>query len=138
MKFLTTQRGQSLTEVIVALTVMSLGFLAVSSLVGYAHASTDASARRMTAEFLALEGIEAARVIRDGSYAALTPGTHGVSIAPDHVSLIGAIDTEDQFTRTLQVDEIDAYTKLVTCTVTWTTFGYVNREVVLATVLTDR
>lgn len=138
MKFLTTQRGQSITEVIVALSVMALGFFAISSLVGYAQVSTDAATNRMKAEFLALEGVEAARVIRDGSFADLAVGVHGVSIMSGRVSLANGADTEDQFTRTLRVDTIDGHTKLVTSRVTWSTFGYIDREVVLVSVLTER
>jgi Tfp pilus assembly protein PilV len=116
---LTRESGQSLIEVIVAIFVFVLGIASVGMLVLDANVTSRQGIERTKAVFLAEEGLEAARSMRNASFAGLAAGTHGVTTTPGMWVFSGASDEADQFTRTVKVEDIDAMQKKVTADVTW-------------------
>ncbi|MES2930457.1 MAG: hypothetical protein V4665_01600 [Patescibacteria group bacterium] len=73
--------------------------------------------------FLAEEGLEAARNIRDANYSNLVDGTYGIQTTGNQYGLSGSQDTSDIFTRTVQVKTVDPVTKQIISTVAWNKYG---------------
>lgn len=82
--------------------------------------STATSTILSKAQFVANEGLEASRNIRDAAFANLTDGNHGLAIAGGNWTFSGTTDTVDIFTRQVNISTIDANTKEVKVTLTWT------------------
>ncbi len=113
------QKGQALMELLIAMGVFVLSLSAIIFLVFDAYTSNRAGKELTAATFLAEEGLEAARSIRDNSWDDLSPGEHGLNAA-DKWSFKGGSDTiNDKYIRTVIVEEIDANRKKVTSKVTW-------------------
>ena len=112
-------RGQSIVEVLVAISVMTLCVAAVGAMVLDAQRSTMGGLMRLQATLIAEEGIEAARVIRDGGFSGLTAGVHGVALVEGRFEFAGASDTEEQFVRTVGIEDVGADIKRVTSSVSW-------------------
>lgn len=113
------QSGQSLIEVIIAIFIFSLGIATVGMLVLDANVTSRQGIERTKATFLAEEGLEAARSIRNSSFVNLTEGSHGATTTSGTFSFSGTSDVSDQFTRVVTVENIDAMQKKVTSLVTW-------------------
>lgn len=124
-------------EVLLATAIFALLITAVAGVYLYGQESTALAGERARATLLAAEGIEAARNIRDASFAALTTGTHGLSVSGNKWVLSGSSDTTDIFTRSLSVSTIDADRKEVSCTVTWEQNAQRNGSITLTTELTN-
>lgn len=61
------KKGQVLVEALVALSILTIGFLSAFALLGRSLSANRASAQSYTATYLAAEGIEVARNIVDGN-----------------------------------------------------------------------
>jgi type II secretory pathway pseudopilin PulG len=129
------RRGFSIIEAIIAVAVFAvmatgLMFLVLDPLLSSRHAP-----ERTRAVFLAQEGLEATRAIRNGGWLELTDGLHGISDAGGTWTWSGGSDvSSDGYTRVVEVapverdgsgdivasgGTVDPRTKLVTATVTW-------------------
>ncbi len=131
-----TQSGMTVVEAVVAIGVFSLivgiGYqLYITSNRLIVRADTKAQALA-----LAEEGLEAARSIRDTSYASLTLGTSGIAQSGNKWNLSGSSDTTGIFTRTLLIGLVSADEKSVRSTVSWNERG-TALSVVLNTSLTN-
>lgn len=115
--------------------------LLVTALVGaflYGEESTALAGNRARAVLLAEEGLEAARNIRDSSYANLTSGTHGLLISSNQWGFSGTSDSTDSlFTRQVIVSSSTPNRKDVTSTVTWQQNPSRTGSVTLTTRLTN-
>lgn len=131
------QRGFSLVEVLLAVSVFALIVTALTGGLIYGQQSTAVSGQRAKATFLAEEGLEAVRNIRDASFSNLTNGTFGLSTAGNQWSLSGSSDTTDIFTRAIAISSVDADRKQVVSTVTWQQTPSQNGSVTLSTYLTQ-
>jgi len=85
---------------------------------------------------LAQEGIEAVRGIRDENFTNLTPGTHGLS-NDNKWNLTNSADTIEEFTRTLDITDINSQTKQVISKVSWKQSGGNQVSVNVSTIFTD-
>lgn len=112
-------KGQSIVEVLVAISVMTLCVAAVGAMMLDAQRSTMGGLMRLQATYIAEEGIEAARAIRDGGFSGLTTGVHGVALVGGRFELADTSDTEEQFTRTVEIEDISSDIKRVTSSVSW-------------------
>jgi type II secretory pathway pseudopilin PulG len=116
-------RGQSLLELILAIGIFLILILVLSPLFLDTLNSSRLSQEFLIADFLAKEGLEAARSIRDNNWEDLTPGNHGLSISDSHFVFYG--EEEDvsgqlrEGKRKIQIENIDNYRKKVTSTVSW-------------------
>jgi len=113
------RRGFSLVEVMLAVAIFSL---IVSVFVGaliYAQQSVASFGGRTKAAFLAEEGLEAARNIRDAGFSNLTDGTYGLAISGGQWVFSGSSDTTDNFTRAITISTIDPERKQVSSNVFW-------------------
>ncbi len=81
------QRGQSLIETIVALTVIITGLVGAISMVVFSLRSVGTSQNRLIALHLSWEAIEAAQAIRDSNYLAGNPFNTGLSGGADNTAI---------------------------------------------------
>lgn len=129
-------RGFSLVEVLLAATV--LGFLA-TALIGaiiYGQQSAASTGDRARALFLAEEGLQAVRNMRDATYANVTDGTFGLVQAGNQWEFLGTNDTNGIYTRKVIISASDSNRKTVTVNVSWTGVGG-TRQVSVDTVLSN-
>ncbi len=129
-------RGFTIVEAVVAIAIF-----AVIASVAYAVYTNALSLERQAANkdkalWLAEEGIEATRSIRDQSFSNLTAGTKGLSNAGGSWQFSGTSDVTDGFTRTIALASGGTDTVNATSTVTWTDHGSA-KSVSLASVLTN-
>ncbi len=115
----TYQSGQSLVEVLVALTLFTLAVAAVGSLVLDANVSVRGDLERTQATLYVREGLEAARSIRDDNFDSLTSGSHGIALSGGHWVFAGSYDSPEQFTRSMVITDVDANNKNIEATVAW-------------------
>ncbi|HUX36098.1 MAG TPA: prepilin-type N-terminal cleavage/methylation domain-containing protein [Candidatus Paceibacterota bacterium] len=79
-----SRRGQTLIEALVALTLLSVGFLSIFALLGRSMSSGRASAESYTATYLAAEGIEVARNLIDANGIQKLPWNNGFTTQGDY------------------------------------------------------
>ncbi len=130
------KKGFSLVEALLASAVFALLAMAVVGSYLYGQESTALSGNRAKAVYLAEEGLEAVRNIRDADFANLSDGTFGLSSSADHWSFSGSSDANDIFTRNVTISTVDQNRKIVNSTVTWQQNGQRNGRVSLVTYLT--
>lgn len=130
-------KGQSLVEVLIALAIFIVAIATIGFLVLDAGFASRQGMERTKAVLLAKEGLEAARSIRDNSFSDLTAGMHGLALSGNHWIFSGTSDTQDQYTRSVTISNIDTYTKKIVCTVDWQFASNRTGQVELATYLTD-
>lgn len=115
-------KGFSLIEVLLAGTLFALFALGFLLSLSYSQESVQLSGNRARASQLALEGVEALRVIRDtnaqnGTYT-LPSGTFGIHPVGSSWTLSGTSDTIGVYTRQLVLSSAAGETSVV-ATVTW-------------------
>lgn len=111
--------GFSLIEILLAsaLLIIVASTLVIAYIVG--QESLVSAGRRAQAIFLAEEGLEASRNIRDSNFSDLTVGAHGVASSSNQWVFSGSQDTTNMFTRQVIVSSIDGNRKIASSTVTW-------------------
>lgn len=117
--WLTSQKGFSPVEVLLAITIF--GFMVVALIGGmvYGRQSTDEAGHRARAVMLAEEGLEATRNIRDANYANLANGTYGLVQSGNTWTLSGTSDIAGIYTRQVTIASNGTDRKQVSSTVTW-------------------
>jgi len=75
------QKGQSLIELLVAVGIFALASFALVFFIVNSYTSGQMSNEYLIADFLAREGLEAARNIRDNSFSGLAAGEYGLAIS---------------------------------------------------------
>ncbi|HEU5121787.1 MAG TPA: prepilin-type N-terminal cleavage/methylation domain-containing protein [Candidatus Saccharimonadales bacterium] len=130
------QAGFSVVEVLLAVVIFAMVATAVVGALIYGRSSTAEGGDRIRANFLAEEGVEAVRNIRNAGYANLTDGTYGLAQNSGVWSLSGSSDTKDMYTRSVTIAPNGTNRKLVTSTIAWSGTGGSNTTSV-ATQLTN-
>lgn len=113
------KRGFSLVEALLAGATLTLLLTAVFGAIVYGEDSIVTSGERSRAVFLAEEGLEAARNIKDAGFQNLTDGTWGLASTTNIWSLAGLSNNIEAFDRSIQIASLDSNTKTVTSIVTW-------------------
>lgn len=124
-------------ELLVAISIFVLGFVTLGFLAFEASTSSRQGIERTQAILLAKEGLEASRSIRNSNWNNLTNGNHGITITGNNWVFSGTSDTQDQFTRTITVADIDSKTKKITSQVSWQFSPQRSDSVVFHTYLSD-
>lgn len=130
-------RAFSLIEVLIAIGLLSLFTLAIVGGVIYGRESSALSGAHLRAEYLANEGLEAARNIRDASFSNLTDGPHGLATSGGIFSFNGTSDTTDIFRREITVATINSNTKRIESKITWPQNLQRSGEIILTSYLTN-
>ena len=119
-----SQSGQSILEVIIALTIFALIAAALASLAVGGLVALEQGGEQTQAEALAQEGIEAIRSIRDGAWNENVYTTSSVAISGGEwvFSGEGTTETIGQFTRTISFKDVcrDASDDIATCPAAYT------------------
>lgn len=129
--------GQSLIEVLIALSIFVVGVATIGFLVLDADTSSRQGVERTQAILLAREGLEAVRSIRDADFDNLTAGSHGIVLSENKWIFSGASDRQNQFERVVTITDIDIDTKQVQSKVTWQFTQARQNSVTLTDYLTD-
>ena len=140
-QLITNKKGQSLVELMIAMAIFVLMVTAVSWLIIDSYLTNRLGQEKTTATFLAKEGLEATRSIRDNNWLGLTVGSHGLAASGGHWVFQGTQNDVSNFlrdgVRTIQVGEIDSDTMIVTSTVAWNLTQARPQQVSLVTYLTN-
>ncbi|MFC1802141.1 fibronectin type III domain-containing protein [Patescibacteria group bacterium] len=113
-------KGQGLIEVLVAISVFVIGVVTISILMIDASFASRQGNERTQAVLLAREGLEVARALRDEDFDNLTNGSHGIALSSGQWIFSGTSDTQDQFTRVVEVSNVgDGDNKRIDSTVAW-------------------
>lgn len=134
---ITNNRGVSLVEIVLASAVFALLVAALGGSFVYGRESVRLSGDRSRAIFLASEGLEAVRNIRDNNFTNLSDGTFGLATSSNQWILSGSSDTVGIFTRQITISSINADTKQVASQVTWQQNPQRVGNITLYTYLTD-
>lgn len=113
------KRGFSLVEVLLAVSIFALLITGIAGALIFGQDSTRIFGETARATFLAEEGLEATRNIRDDKFTNLTDGTFGLVISGGVWTFSGSSDTTGIFTRSIAISTIDTKRKRVVSTVTW-------------------
>ncbi len=103
MKFKNLQSGQSVFELLIAITIFTVGVSTIIFLTLDANTIARRSTERTQAILLAQEGLEATRSIRDNDFENLVAGSYGLNIEDDTWTFQNTPDTINQFTRTISI-----------------------------------
>lgn len=128
--------GFSLVEIVLASGVLGLLSLIFLGILTYGQESTIRAAQRDRAVFLAQEGLEAARSIRDQNFTSLTVGSFGLG-ANNQWNLSVQPEVVDIFTRTISIADVDVHTKKIVSKVQWKQAGANILNISFSTLLTD-
>lgn len=130
------QAGFSTVEVLLAATLFAFLATAVAGALIYGRQSTTNAGNRSRAIYLAEEGLEGARNIRDNAYTNLVDGTYGLTQSSGQWVLSGSSDTAGAYTRQVTISTVDTARKNITSTVSWAD-GSVSRSTQLVTRLAN-
>lgn len=115
-----TQKGFSTIEALLASTILVLIATALMGAYIYGSESTTLAGQRARAAFLAEEGLEASRNIRDASFSNLTNGTNGLATSGSQWIFSGTSDITNSFyTRQITTSTVDTRRKKMDIALTW-------------------
>ena len=134
-------KGQSLIELLIAMAIFVLVVSAITFLILDSYIAHRAGREHTLATFLAEEGLEAARSIRDEDWVDLTDGSHGITVSGDSWIFQGIEeDISDQLNegiRKVIVSSVDADRKEVQSKITWEFSELRSQEITLVSYLTN-
>lgn len=125
-----------MAEILVSVAVFGLVVASVSAALVTLARHQKSAGLKERAVFLAEEGIEAVRNIRDAGFSNLTDGTYGLVQSGGQWTFSGSQDTVGQFTRQTVISTVNADQKQIVVNVTWPQ-GALSRNVSVANYLTN-
>jgi len=135
------QKGQSLIELVVALGVFVIVISALAYLILNSYVAGRLAQEITQANFLAEEGLEAIRSIRDNNWQDLTDGNYRLDKSSGNWRLILGSETIDgKFTRVIKIEKVNPDNpdrKKITSQVTWEFTESKFQETNLVTYLTN-
>ena len=114
-----TKKGFSLVEAMLAISVFGLLVTVLSGVLIYGQRSSRSGSDRQKATFLAEEGLEAVRNIRDEDFSNLVDGQYGLVVSSGHWVLSGTSDESENYTRTIIISSVDEDRKQIVSRVEW-------------------
>lgn len=130
-------KGFSLIEVLLAGGLIAILVTAFVGVVVYGRESLMLSGNRNRAVYIAEEGLEAVRNIRDNNFSNLVDGTYGLSNSGLRWQFSGSSDTVDIYNRSIVVSEVDSETKQIAVNVSWRQNAQRDGLIQLMTYLTN-
>lgn len=127
----------SLIEVILAGAIFVVMITGIITGFFYGELSKQVAGQRARATFIAEEGLEAARNIRDDDFLNLADGTFGLATNNGFWAFQAQPDTVGPFTRSVQITTLDPKTKQILSTVTWQETPQRTASVLLVSQLTN-
>ncbi|MCZ2845758.1 MAG: hypothetical protein O2U61_04570, partial [Candidatus Bathyarchaeota archaeon] len=115
--------GQSLIEVLIAMGLLVLNVSVITFLVLDVYLTDRIGREKMIATFLAKEGIEATKSVRDNNWNDLINGEHGLVLTGNQWMFQGTEEDISGYlhkgTRKIIVEEIDSAKKKITSEINW-------------------
>lgn len=136
-KEVSATKGFLIVEVLLASSLLIIAITAFVGAIIYSEESTSVAGGVSRASFIAQEGLEAVRNIRDESFGNLTDGNYGLLISSNQWILSGSSDTTDGYSRQINISTINSDRKQITSTVAWQQTAQRTGEVVLTTELSN-
>lgn len=130
-------RGFSLIEMVLAIALAGIFLTASAGGLIYGLRSAKDAGRKIQAMYLADEGLAALQNLRDEQFTNLVDGTWGLAVSGGQWALSGTSDSVGDFQRSLIISSVDAATKQITSTVSWTNTRGILSDVTLVSYLTD-
>ncbi len=131
-------KGFSTIEALLSSSILVLIVTAFMGAFIYGSESTALAGQRARATFLAEEGLEVSRNLRDDGFSNLVNGTHGLAISGNLWDFSDNPDTTDGFyTRQIVISTAGTNRKQVASTVTWQQNVQRTGSVSLTTYLTN-
>ncbi len=140
LRFARNDVGFSTIEALLSASILVLIVTAFMGAFIYGSQSTALAGQRTRAAFLAEEGLEASRNIRDAAFSNLSDGTKGLTISGNQWIFSGSSDTTDSFyTRQITISTVngDSNRKQIVSTITWQQNNQRTGSVNLTTYLTN-
>lgn len=106
-------------EVLLSGAIFALFATVLISAIIYGQETARVTGAHARAAYIAEEGLEAIRNIRDGAYTNLNDGTYGLTLVNNQWTLLGSNNVTGEFTRQVAISTIDTKTKKTVVTVTW-------------------
>ncbi|NCU31516.1 MAG: hypothetical protein EOM23_00955, partial [Candidatus Moranbacteria bacterium] len=135
-EWLSDKKGFSLVEAIIATAIFSLFVASIMTSIFSSNAILFFSGEKSRATFLAQEGLEAVKNIRDKNFETLLDGTYGLYVVDGEWVLNTDPDENDIFTRSITLSSLESNTKKIQSTVRWIQ-NYEEKEVSLESYLTN-
>ncbi len=129
--------GFSLIEAILAGSIFSLLSLFLITAIISGQESTFHGSERNRAVFIAEEGLEAARSIRNENFNLLGTGIFGIDASSGKWALTTEPNITDIFERTLIITDINAHQKEIISQVTWISMNDNTSTISVTTRFTD-
>ena len=135
------ESGQSLIELLIAMSIFVVAVSAVAFLILDVYLSDKVGREKTMATFLAQEGMEAARAIRDNNWDNLINGEHGLTVSLNKWIFQGNQEDVSNYleegVRKIIIEEIDGNRKKVTSQVIWELTKTRSGQISLITYLTN-
>ena len=119
-------KGQTLIELLIAIAIFVVGVTGLTYFILDSYASGRLAEEIVVANFLAEEGLEAARSIRDNDWSALNVGEHGLVISGNNWIFSGTEENVSDLlgkgTRKIIIEELspaDPDRKKITSRISW-------------------
>lgn len=123
------ESGFSSVEALLAVLLFGLLVIPLTGAFIYGRSANAGAGNHTRAAFLANEGIEAVRNIRDAAYTDLGDGTYGLVRSGGTWTLSGTSDTSGIYSRQVDVSTQGSNRKQITSTVSWTLAGRTSQSV---------
>lgn len=130
-------KGFSAIEIILAVSIVALAVTALVGVLIYGRESTALAGERARATFLAEEGLEAVRSIRNNGFGNLVNGNYGLAVSGSAWIFSGTQDTNGIYTRQVSVSDLGSNRKQIISTVTWQQNSQRAGSVILTSELTN-
>ncbi len=130
-------RGEILLELLVASGIFLIISTSVISLVMSGRTLVTDSLDAATATQYAKEGLEATRLLRDQSWDNLTDGNHGITKNGANWQFTGVSDSQNGYTRTINITSNTANSKFITSQVTWSAVPSRTPKIIISALLTN-
>lgn len=131
------QKGFVVVEALLAASTLLLFFTVFVGVMVYNQKSYENLSNRQRAIFLAEEGIEGTRSIRDNNFDTIVDGNYGLGVTSNAWVFSGTSDTNGLFNRQINISTVATDKKQISSTVSWTSSNNVPESVSLITYLTN-
>jgi len=141
MKINKYSKGQSLIELIIAVALFAIVILGLFLLIFDSYNASHLALEITKADFLAEEGLEAARSIRDNNFLDLSAGSHGLVVSSGHWIFQGTNENLSSELnggiRSILIEDVGTDRKKISSTVSWDFTENRPEEIKLISYLTN-
>jgi hypothetical protein len=130
-------KGFVVVEALLSASLLLIVFVALIGIIVYNQKDRENLSNRQRALFLAQEGLEASRSIRDGGFSSLSDGSFGITTNSGKWAFSPSPDSQDSFSRQVTISTVSPEIKKVDCLVSWLSSNNATKTVSLSTYLSD-